>query len=442
MQRHKTQAVLTLLQGFGRALGIFVRLGGLGGEGDLLLPGLHLGDAHFQRHFLFGHDEGVALLDVGAFGQGCPLEVRIQRTQLAEGQVVLPGDGPQGVASLDRVGLLLLADAGDHILDGIVVLEAVVEIDAVFEQNGLAEADGDVFVVLVLFLVGSQQAVQVAAQGVAVCAHGRQLTVQVESRALADLVAGALQDGVGGLALVHDLMRHRDGIARLDGPVGLVRTGVIDTLHHVLTGKVEDSFVGHIADGLPIDLHRQGIGLLDGAVIHRHEHRQHTHRQDVHGHPGQQPKVAPDAAGKIMNAGFDGRAEAFLLPDRAGMHQQCPRAPEKEDHRAEQVPEHLGSAGERQRGQLMEHIADAVRQPPRDGGDIPARAHHSIFGGKAQRIQGLAHPQHQSAPPQLLRKVVHAALRLPAEAVFPQQPAALELCPEGPQRPLVLHRRC
>ena len=80
------------------------------------------------------------------------------------------------------------------------------------------------------------------------------------------------------------------------------------------------------------------------------------------------------------------------------MHQQCPRAPEKEDHRAEQVPEHLGSAGERQRGQLMEHIADAVRQPPRDGGEIPARAHHGIFGGKAQRIQGLAHPQHQSAP--------------------------------------------
>ena len=143
-----------------------------------------------------------------------------------------------------------------------------------------------------------------------------------------------------------------------------------------------------------------------------------------------------------MDAGFDGRAEAFLLPDRAGVHQQCPRAPEKEDHRAEQVPEHLGSTGERQRGQLMEHIADAVRQPPCDGGDIPAHAHHSIFGGKAQRIQGLAHPQHQSAPPQLLRKVVHVALRLPAEAVFPQQPAALELCPEGPQRPLVLHRRC
>ena len=237
-------------------------------------------------------------------------------------------------------------------------------------------------------------------------------------------------------------MRHRDGIAGLDGPVGLIRTGVIDTLHHVLAGKVEDFFVGHIADGLPVDLHRQRIGLLDGAVIHRHEHRQHTHRQDVHGHPGQQPKVAPDAAGEIMAAGFHSRAEAFLLPDRAGMHQQCPRAPEKEDHRAEQVSEHLGSAGERQRGQFMEHIADAVRQPPRDGGDIPARAHHSIFGGKAQRIQGLAHPQHQSAPPQLLRKVVHAALRLPAEAVFPQQPAALELCPEGPQRPLVLHRRC
>lgn len=31
----------------------------------------------------------------------------------------------------------------------------------------------------------------------------------------------------------------------------------------------------------------------------------------------------------------------------------------------------------------MEHIADAVRQPPCDGGDIPAHAHHSIFGGKA-----------------------------------------------------------
>ena len=89
--------------------------------------------------------------------RAAPLKFGFSAHSSTEGQVVLPGDGPQGVADLDRVGLLLLADAGDHILDGIVVLEAVVEIDAVFEQNGLAEADGDVSVVLVLFLVGASR---------------------------------------------------------------------------------------------------------------------------------------------------------------------------------------------------------------------------------------------------------------------------------------------
>ena len=363
LQRHEADAVLALLQGLGGALGVIAGLGGLGAEGDLLLPGLHLGDPHLQRRFLLGHDEGIAFLNVRCLGQGCPLEVGVQGTQFAEGQVIFLGDGPQGVAGLDRVGLFLLADTGDQILDGVVVLEAVVEVDAVFQRDGLVEADRHVLVVLVLLFVGADHIVQVGAQRVAIGADCGELAVQIQGRALADLVAGALQNGVGGLALVHHLMGDGDGVGRLNGPIGLIGARVIDTLHHVVTGEVEDRFVGHIADGPAVDLHRQRIGLADGVVEDGQEHRQHTDRQDVHGHPGQQFAVAPDAAGKVVGAGLERRAEALLFPDIVGVHQQRADAPEEEQDGAEQLPEHLGRAGESGDGHLMQHIADAVPQP-------------------------------------------------------------------------------
>ena len=55
LQRHESDAVLALLQGLGGTLGVLVGLGGLGAEGDLLLPRLHLGDADFQQSLLLRH---------------------------------------------------------------------------------------------------------------------------------------------------------------------------------------------------------------------------------------------------------------------------------------------------------------------------------------------------------------------------------------------------
>lgn len=78
------------------------------------------------------------------------LEIRIQGTQLPEGQVVLLGNGPQGIARLDRVNLLLLLHAGQHILNGIVILKAVVEIDSIFQRHIFAKAHADILVCLIL----------------------------------------------------------------------------------------------------------------------------------------------------------------------------------------------------------------------------------------------------------------------------------------------------
>lgn len=72
------------------------------------------------------------------------------RAQLPEGQVVLLGNGPQGIARLDRVDLLLLLHAGQHILNGIVILKAVVEIDSIFQRHIFAKAHADILVCLIL----------------------------------------------------------------------------------------------------------------------------------------------------------------------------------------------------------------------------------------------------------------------------------------------------
>ena len=94
LRRDLTQAVHTVLHRFLGTHRVLVGGGGLGGIGDLFLPGLHLGDAHFQRSFLLGHDQLITGLNVRFLVQGRALEIGIQFAQLTEGEVVFLGDAP------------------------------------------------------------------------------------------------------------------------------------------------------------------------------------------------------------------------------------------------------------------------------------------------------------------------------------------------------------
>ena len=434
------QAVLALLQGLGGPLGVLVGLGGLGAEGDLLLPRLHLGDADFQQSLLLGHDQLVALLDIGILGQGSTLEIRIQGTQLPEGQVVLLGNVPQGIARPDRIDLLLLLHAGQHILDGIVILKAVVEIDSIFQRHIFVKAHADILVRLIL--VGGQQALQIAAQGVAIGADCRQLPIQIQSGALTDLVTGALQNGVCRLALVHGLVSHGDGIGRLDGQLGLVRTGVVDALHHILFCEVEHFLIGHIANGLAVHLHSQRIGLGHGPVPDRDEHGQHTQGQDVHCCPGQQAQVALEPAHKIAPGRFYGSAKAPLPAHIVGVARHSAEALEEQVKRCQQILEHLRRTGKGCCNDGMQGIPAPAGQSAGHSSNTAPCAHHHVLCRKAQYIKCLANCQHHGTGPQLFGHIIHVPLRFAAETVPPQQAGDLDLCPEASQFFSALHRRC
>lgn len=153
--------------------------------------GLDAGDPHLEGRFFLGDDQLIALTDVGFFVQRPALEVRIERTQLPEGQVILMGNVPERVTGLDRVHLLGLLDVGKRLLDVRIILQAVLEVKAVLQCDLLVESHAHVGVIG--DLVGFQTAGEIRAQRVAVAAYRCQLTVQIQGRALADL--GRLRSG-------------------------------------------------------------------------------------------------------------------------------------------------------------------------------------------------------------------------------------------------------
>ena len=91
--------------------------------------------------------------------------------------------------------------------------------------------------------------------------------------------------------------------------------------------------------------------------------------------------VAPDAAGKVVGAGLAGPRRRPAFPDdiRWAWTSSAPHAPDEEQDGAEQLPEHLGRAGERGDGQVMRHSAACqCRQPQgRRGGTAAAPARTS-----------------------------------------------------------------
>ena len=236
-------------------------------------------------------------------------------------------------------------------------------------------------------------------------------------------------------------MGHRDGIGRLDGQLGLVRTGVVDALHHILFCKVEHFLIGHIANGLAVHLHFQRIGLTDGVLHHCDHPGQCQHRQDVHGHARQGAHIAPHAADQIMHAVLYGCAKALFLPDAVRMYQQRAHAPEEQHNGPEQVAHHLGCTGERHGHDGMQQAA----HPKQCTGHAPAhRASDTdkcIFGRKSQSVQGLTYDENEAVLQQLLRKMIDVMLGPAAEAVPTQELHALELCPQGAQLLAAFFRR-
>ena len=82
-----------------------------------------------------------------------------------------------------------------------------------------------------------------------------QLIVDVDSRAVDDLITGRAQDGVGDLALGHRLVADGKRVGRVDIPAcvlhrragGLQHTlGRIDTGLHILTGIFTDVLAVHL----------------------------------------------------------------------------------------------------------------------------------------------------------------------------------------------------
>ena len=363
--RHGADAVLALL---GNALGTGVQLfglGGFGGIGDFFLPAFHLGDAHLQRLLLPHHGQCIAGQDLGVLGQAVfPVggKAGVHFTQFLHGQAVFLGNRPDGIAALHRIGFFRLLHAGEQLLHLGFLLEALVEVDAVFQRDILVKAHGGVGVIGVL--VGFQQAADVPLQAVAVRTHGGQLTVQIQGSALADLVAGILEDGVSHVIFVHHVMGDGHGISRLHGKVRLLCAGIIDTLLHGFQRRIEHLFVGHIAHGLVVHLHLQSVGLADGGLEHGHHNSQRCHRQHIHSHAGHKADVVSDAMGKKVAACAQRSTKAVFLAYPVCVAQQRPGAPQGKHYRAEQIPQQLRRPGKGHGCDIFQQFSDRLQQTP------------------------------------------------------------------------------
>ena len=198
-------------------------------------------------------------------------------------------------------------------------------------------------------------------QAAAVRTHGGQLTVQIQSRALADLVAGGFEDSVSHVIFVHHVMGDGHGISRLHGKARLFCTGIIDTLLHGLQRRVKHLFVGHIAHGLVVHLHLQGVGLADGSLEHSHHNSQRCHRQHIHGHAGHKTDVISNAMGKEVPACTQRSAKAILFAHPMCVAQQRPGAPQGKHYRAEQIPQQLRRPGKGHRCDIFQQFSDRLQ---------------------------------------------------------------------------------
>ena len=228
-------------------------------------------------------------------------------------------------------------------------------------------------------------------------------------------------------------MRDREGEGRLDGPLGLIRTGVVDALLHIVAGRVEHILIGHITDNLAVHLNGQRVGLGNSTGVNGKKQAERRKGQQIHRHPGQKLPVAPDAADEVAAACPDCCAEALLLPDAVCVDQQGTDAPEEQVDGAENVLEELGSPRERDDRQIAAHRCRGMCHHEGGVSDPAPQPHRRVFGCKAQCVKQFAQRQQQRRGTHFGREAVHVVLGLAAEPMAAQQTAALDLRPARPQ---------
>ena len=270
-------------------------------------------------------------------------------------------------------------------------------------------------------------------QAAAVRTHGGQLTVQIQGSALADLVAGGLEDGVSHVIFVHHVMGDGHGISRLHGKARLFCAGIIDTLLHSFQCRVKHLFVGHIAHGLVIHLYLQGVGLADGSLEHRHHNSQRCHRQHIHGHAGHKTDVISNAMGKEVPTCAQRSAKAIFLAHPMCVAQQRPGAPQGKHYRAEQIPQQLRRPGKGHRCDIFQQFSDRLQQTLQAVLQAASCANNGILGRKAYGVQRLAHYGRYGVMQQLTPQRFPAVLALAPQPVPPQHTPALELRPQRAQ---------
>ena len=267
----------------------------------------------------------------------------------------------------------------------------------------------------------------------AVRAHGGQLAVQIQSRTLADLVAGGFEDSVSHVIFVHHVMGDGHGISRLHGKARLLCAGIIDTLLHSLQRRVEHLFVGHIAHSFIVHLHLQSVRLTDGGLEHRHHNSQCCRRQHIHGHAGHKADVIGDALRNEVPACAQRSAKAFLLAHPVCVAQQRPGAPQGKHHRAKQIPQQPRRPGKGHGCNIFQQISAHLQQTLQPVLQTAPGTDDRILGGKADGVQRLAHHGRYGVVQQLMPQRFPAVLTLAAQSVPPQHTPALELCPQRAQ---------
>ena len=196
---------------------------------------------------------------------------------------------------------------------------------------------------------------------------------------------------------------------------------------------VVPAFVGHVADGGAVDLHRQGIGAAHHHLDHRHQNGQGGKGQKVDCHPGQKPGIAHRAPAEVLQVGRDAGPEAVRPPHLGAVHPDVAQAAAEDVDRAEQLPQDGARPGEGDLHHIVPSPEEGGRQPESGGADGPPGPDEGVLAGKAEGIQPVAQlpGKGQGADQGAQGLGVQAGAGL--DAVAAQQAAALETGPGGPQ---------
>ena len=239
---------------------------------------------------------------------------------------------------------------------------------------------------------------QIAAQVVALGGDVEQLIVDIDSRAVDDLITGRAQDGVGDLALGHRLVADGKRVGRVDIPAcvlhrragGLQHTlGRVDTGLHVLTGVFKHLLALHVTDVLAVHLHIQHKAQPQPAAHQDHKPRCGNCREYVSDGVPDNDGVFSDAAGKVF---FLGTTHIAILALHEGIGDVADMADARghPHERAGQVLNQRDNTDQNRaqdnEQQIQHGITDAAHNSPHSA----AYADKNILDPEADHVQHIA----------------------------------------------------